>query len=199
MKSHFLYFFILTLCFITACKETNDELIRKAINLTNEEKYKEAITIYSRLIHQNNKFQLPYYNRGLVYYRLEKYPEALLDFQKVISLKTLGSGNIIFTYNQDSPFADEEAKMQVPYHDVLYEIAQVKYFMDSLKSSYTDFEILVANNYEEKSNCLLWQGTIWHASGDSLKACNFFNKAKSEALTQEDIDEANKMVETYCK
>ena len=196
IKTLFIFFL---LCSLVACKETNDDLISKANNFSAEKKYKEAIDIYSKIIHQNNKLQLPYYNRGIANFKLDKYPEALSDFEKVISLHTLGGGNIIFTYNQDSPLASEEAKMQVPYYDVLYQMAQVKYFMDSLKSAYKDFQTLIANNYEEKSNCLLWQGTIWHAGGDSSKACDFFNRAKTVALNQEDIDEANKMLATYCK
>ncbi len=192
-------FCVLFICIITSCKETNDNLLSKGVNLSKEKKYEEAIKVFSAIIKKDSKLQLPYYNRGIAYFKLDKYPEALSDFEKVVSLKTFGGKNIIFTYNQDSPFAGEEAKMQVPYNDVIYQLAQVKYFMDSLKSSYKYFQMLVENNYEEKSNCLLWQGTIWHASGDSSKACDFFRRGKSAALNQEDIDEANKMLATYCK
>lgn len=114
-----------------------------------------------------------------------------------MSLQTHGS--FIFTLNEDSPFADEEARAQVPYNDALYQRAQVKYFMDSLKSSFIDFQTLVDNNYEEKSNCLLWQGTIYIRSGKTDKACTYFDNAKQVALTNSDINEADKMIATYCR
>ena len=114
-----------------------------------------------------------------------------------MDLHTLGG--FIFTYNQDTPFADEEARTQVPYYDALYLRAQVKFDMDSLKSSYQDFRTLVSNNYEEKSNCLLWQGTIWIKSGNSGEGCNFFSQAKEFALTITDSLEAEKMIRIYCK
>ena len=107
-------------------------------------------------------------------------------------------GDFIITYNQDVPFADEEARTQVSFNDALYQRAQVKYFMDSLKSSFTDFQSLVDNNYDEKSNCVLWQGTIYVRSGKTDKACAYFDKAKQIALTDDDRNEAGEMIKTYC-
>ncbi|MFN8291882.1 MAG: tetratricopeptide repeat protein [Chitinophagaceae bacterium] len=169
----------------------------KAYNLSKEKKYDKAIEVYNKVIKNNSKLQLAYYNRGFAYLGTKTYEKALWDFNKVMALQTHGS--FIMTYNQDSPFADEEAKAQVPYNDALYQRAQVKYFMDSLKSSFIDFQTLVDNNYEEKSNCILWQGTIYVRIDKKDKGCEYFNKAKQIALTENDRNEAETMMKTYCR
>lgn len=99
---------------------------------------------------------------------------------------------ITFTFNKELPGADEEIRGQVPYYDALYQRAQVEYFMDSLKTSFLDFQILVDNNYK-KNNCMLWQGTIYVRSGKTGKACIYFDKAKQAALTEDDKKEADEM------
>ncbi|WP_197428993.1 tetratricopeptide repeat protein [Phnomibacter ginsenosidimutans] len=168
----------------------------KALSSSKQKKYDKAIETYTKVINRNNKLQLAYYNRGFDYLATKQYDKALWDFNKVMALQS--HGDFIITYNQNSPFADEEARAQIPYNDALYQRAQVKYFMDSLKSSFIDFQTLVDNNYEEKSNCLLWQGTIYVRSGKTEKACTYFDNAKQVALTDDDRNEATEMIKTYC-
>ena len=107
-------------------------------------------------------------------------------------------GDFVITYNADSPLADEEARTQVPYDDALYQRAQVKYHMDSLRSSFADFQELVDKGYREKSNCVLWQGTIYVRSGKREKGCEYFEKARQFALDSEAKGEADKMIGAYC-
>ena len=185
-------FFIL----LVSCKQTNEQLLDKAFELTKQNKYNKAIEVYTKVIKSNSKLQLAYYNRGISYVAIKDYPKAYADFNKVMALQT--KGGFIFTYNQDSSFADEEAKAQIPYNDALYHRAQVKFYMDSIKSSFEDFQTLIARNYEEISNCLLWQGTICIQSGMTEKACECFDKAKKIALIDNDREEADKMIATYC-
>ncbi len=187
---------ITLLVLFASCKQTNEQLLDKAYVLSKKKEYDKAIDVYNKVIKSNNKLQLAYYNRGFAYLGQKQYDKALWDFNKVMALQTHGS--FIMTYNQDSPFADEEAKAQVPYNDALYQRAQVKYFMDSLKSSFIDFQTLVDNSYEEKSNCVLWQGTIYLRSSKTDKACEYFGKAKQFALIDDDRNEADKMLKTYC-
>lgn len=190
------YSIISLLILFTSCSLTNEQLLDKAYNLNKKQEYVKAIEVYKKVIQRNNKLQLAYYNRGFAYIGLKQFDKALWDFNKVITLQT--HGNYIITYNQDSPFANEEAKAQVPYNDALYQRAQVKYFMDSLKSSFIDFQKLIENDYVEKSNCILWQGTIYIRSSQKDKGCEYFVKAKEFALTEEDRNEADKMLKTYC-
>ncbi|MFN8290742.1 MAG: hypothetical protein U0U70_10820 [Chitinophagaceae bacterium] len=190
-------FIVLSLAVVlVSCKQSNEQLLNKGYKLSKQKKYDKAIEIYTDVIRRNDKLQLAYYNRGFAYVATKQYNNALADFNKVMSLQTFGS--IIMTYNQESPFADEEARAQVPYNDALYQRAQVKYFMDSLASSFTDFQTLVDKGYEEKSNCLLWQGTICVRGGQPSKGCEYFNKAKEFALTDDDKKEADEMIKIYC-
>jgi tetratricopeptide (TPR) repeat protein len=182
--------------FCFSCKQTNEDLLDKADKLAKQKKYNEAIETYTEVIKRNSKLQAAYYNRGFTYLKIKKYDEALADFNKVMTLQS--HGDFIITYNRDSPFADEEARAQVPYNDALYERAQVKFYMDSLKSSFQDFQTLINSNYE-KSNCMVWQGTIWIKDGKPDRACEYFEKAKQLAQTDYDKQEAEEMIKTYCR
>jgi len=190
-------FIILTfIVLFVSCKQTNEQLLDKAYNLSKQKEYEKAIETYTKVIRRNAKIQLAYYNRGFAYLATKKYDRALSDFNKVMALQT--HGEFIITYNEDSPIADEETRTQVPYNDALYQRAQVKYFMDSLASSFTDFQKLVDKGYQEKSNCTLWQGTICVRGGKPDKGCEYFGKAKQFALTDDDKKEADEMIKTYC-
>lgn len=194
LKTTFIIF--TTLFFVTACKQTNDQLFDRAYSLSRERKYEKAIEIYNELLQRNDRLQLAYYNRGFCYMSTKQYANALTDFNKVMDLQTYG--NAILTFNKDMPYADEEVRAQVPYYDALYQRAQVKYHMDSIKSSFLDFQMLVDNDYEEKSNCIIWQGTIWLRNGSKDKACEYFQKARAVATTDEDRQNAEKYINDYC-
>ena len=158
----------------------------------------KQLKLTRRFIGRNNKLQLAYYNRGFAYFATKKYNKALDDFNKVMSLHTFGNSKIIFTLNQDSPFADEEAKTQVPYDDALYECALTKYSMDSLKSSFIDFQTLIDREYHEKSQLYSLAGKICARAGKLDKACDYFAKAKQVALSEDDNKDADEMIKTYC-
>jgi tetratricopeptide (TPR) repeat protein len=101
------------------------------------------------------------------------------------------------TYNQNMPYDNEEVRGQVPYLEALYERAIAKYHMDSIKSSFSDFQVCIDNNYEA-SNCALWQGNLWYKIGKKNKACDGYRKAKELAMEADDIKEADIMIDTYC-
>jgi tetratricopeptide (TPR) repeat protein len=183
-------------CFLISCKQTNDQLFDKAYALTKEKRYNKAIEIYNQLIKRNRKLQLAYYNRGFCYMDTKQYSKASADFNEVMDLQT--NGDYIVTFNKDLPYASDEVKAQVPYNDALYERAQAKYYSDSLKSSFIDFQALVDNNYEEKTNCIIWQGTILVRFRKNEKACEYFEKARSLATNQNDIQEADRFINQYC-
>ena len=178
-----LFIIIVSLFLLSSCKRTNEELLNKAYILSKQKNYDKAIQTYTEIINRDNKLQLPYYNRGLAYVATKQYIKALADLNKVMALQTFGDMSI--TYNKDSPFADEEARAQVPYDDALYQRGQVKYFMDSLQSSFDDFQALVEKDYQEKSNCILWEGTICIKSGKPDEGCVYFTKARQLATTKE--------------
>jgi tetratricopeptide (TPR) repeat protein len=179
------------------CQERNEELLDKALLLSKQKKFNEAISVYTNIIKQNRKLQIAYYNRGFCYIDIKDYPKALADFNTIMNLQTYEGA--IISYNPNMPNASEEIRGQISYDDALYLRAQVKFYMDSLKSSFLDFQTLINNNYEEKSNCLGWQGTIWIRDGRKEKACNCFELAKQTARNESDLKEAEEMLKTYCK
>ena len=163
-----------------------------------ERKYEKAIEIYDALLERNARLQLAYYNRGICEMELKKYPSALDDFDRVINLQTNGGGNVILVLNKDMPFATDEAKAQVSYYDALYERAQVQFYLDSLDKSFTDFQTVVVNDANHKSNCLLWLGIIYNRKGNLDKACEYFKNAKATAVNSIDIKQADQLIDRNC-
>ena len=194
--------FKLSICIVSvaiiaaSCKQTNADLINRGVALAKQKKYKEAINLYTKVINRNDKIQLAYYDRGFSFIAIKNYSLALRDFNKVLSLQTIG--DFVYTENPNTSFASDEARMQVPYNDALYQRAQIKFYMDSLRSAFKDFQTLVNSDYQ-KSNCLAWQGTIWIRNGNKDKACEYFERAKQTASSEEDKQDANDFIKTYCQ
>jgi tetratricopeptide (TPR) repeat protein len=186
------YFFL-----ITSCRQSNETLLNKANELDKKGEHNKAIDIYTKIIKRNNRIQLPYFNRGLTYLKTKNYDKALADFNTIMSLHPT-NGGLIFTPNPNFPYANETDKMWVPYNDALLEGAIAKYYMDSIKSSFNDFQALIDINYQ-KSNSLLWQGMLWIKNGENDKACEAFIEAKQAASTYFDKDNSDKMINSYCQ
>ncbi|MGN6247362.1 MAG: tetratricopeptide repeat protein [Ginsengibacter sp.] len=182
----------------SSCKESNEQLFNKASELSKKGQFDKAITIYTQIIGRNDKLQLAYNNRGYCYYSKKEYSKALQDFNRILNLQT-GGGQIVFTLNRDSPYADEEAKYQVAHDDVLYQRAQVYFYLGNKNESFTDFDYLIANEYKEKSNCYLWQGSILLNRGDTVQACSKFKNAEKFANNKVVETQAEQMLDLYCK
>jgi tetratricopeptide (TPR) repeat protein len=189
MKSKFIIG--ITLAFLLAsCQPTIQELFNKADNFYEQKKYDQAIDVYTQIIKRKFSLQRAFYNRGLCYMALKKYDRALWNFNIITSSLSI---------NWNPIFTPDEAKAQVPYNDALYQRAQAYFYLDSLKSSFRDFQVLIDNNDVDKISCLLWQGVIYARIRDTARACTFFNKAKQAAVTTEDKGEVNRMINAYCE
>ena len=164
---------IVCLFHFVSCKQTNEQLIREAVGLTEKKNYGKAIRIYTEVINNNNKIELAYFNRGLCYYHIDNYELAIRDFDTIISGKPTTA--IVMTINPNSPGASEEDRTKVSYNEAFYQRAIVKVYMDSIESSYQDFQSLIDVNYE-KVFCTIWQGDIWHIIGNDEKACRFMQE-----------------------
>jgi tetratricopeptide (TPR) repeat protein len=179
---------VVTLLF--SCKEDTDMLLQKARSFSDKEKYKEAIELYNKAIGQNSKMQSAFLERGYCYLKTKDYQRAYFSFNRIFELQRRGS--FMIKYNSDAPFAPEEAKYQVDRLAVVYYMAQTKYKMDSVRSSFIDFQTCIDNSFKV-ADCLLWQGSIWVNVGKPEKACVLFRKAK---LMGE--KEADEMIAEYC-
>ena len=96
MNIKIVFVILLSTVILSSCKKTTDELFDEANALTNNNEYDKAIKIYSELIMRNNKLELCYYNRGFCYLSKKEYGRALLDYNRIIDLRTLGGGQFIF-------------------------------------------------------------------------------------------------------
>jgi tetratricopeptide (TPR) repeat protein len=183
---------------IVSCTESNEQLISRGIALAEKGKHKEAIEKYSKVLITNENAQSAYYNRGLSYINLKHYKKALDDFQKVLNLKTPAGGDIIFNWNEQNSQFIEEAKFQVSYDDAFYGRAQARFFLDSMKSAYQDFQQLIDKNYSEKVFCILFQADIWYESGVDSTACKYVEWARSNATTEDEIKDCDSY-KTMCQ
>ena len=185
---------------LASCRDGNRETDKKKLDrgadLASSGKFIEAINLYSVVIRRNPKIQLAYYNRGICYLELQEYSKALFDFESVINLQTVNG--MILWKNSDF-YNSDEAVGQVPHKDVVFQRAIAKAELDSFASSFADFQNLINANYEEKSNCMLWQGTILGRMGRPSKACEYFEKAKQIAVTEEDLKAATDALTKYCE
>jgi tetratricopeptide (TPR) repeat protein len=196
-RTRFHFMLMIVVAAISSCKLTNDELLEKGNRLVNAGKYDEAIAVYTKLIHRNKKFQVPYYNRGLCYYHKYDYNRALHDFNEAIRIKT--SSGLVFAKNANAPWATEEDRMQAGYPDLLYMVAMSEYFMDSLTSSFHHFNQLSAMNSGELSTSLLFQGYIMLRTDDSTKACDYFSRSRNSAITIDQRRVVDSVFLVYCR
>lgn len=192
---------IWTFCFsiLVSCKESNEQLLDKAYLLSKENKYAEAIKVYTEVLNRNKKVQLAYYNRGICYSNIKEYSRAMEDFNRVMSFNSSPNGDIVFVLSDNPVFQGTGEDTKVSYYDALYQRAQVNFFMDSINDSFKDFQTLINANYQRKCNCLLWQGTIWIKAGNKIKGCEFFNEANTFAVTEDDLNQTKEMIKTYCE
>jgi tetratricopeptide (TPR) repeat protein len=175
-----------------------EDLIRKGVRVQKKGNYEEAIKLYTRAIDKNDRLQLAYYNRGICFIEIKEYFKSLADFNALVKLIAPGDGYFIVHKNSDLPFLGPEAQTQVPYDDALYMRAQANWYVDSFRIAYNDFQQLLQRNYKEKVFCLLWQAAIWSRSNKVDSACNFSRKAKDIAMTDNEIQEAEKAITIYC-
>jgi tetratricopeptide (TPR) repeat protein len=180
----------------SSCKEKQEnvkDLVDKGVDLVEQKQFKEGIALYSKAIKQNPKVQLAYYNRGIAYSEIKEYTKALIDFDKILQLKSNGVQMIDRDLNPST-----EGQGQVDFGDVFYQRAVVKSYMDSLQSSFNDFQRAIENRYSDSSNCFLWQGVLFGRASKHEKACEYFEKAKKAAQTTAQQKEALDMINKYC-
>lgn len=189
-------FIFLLLVATVSCKEKQEsvqDLVNKGVDLVDQKKFEEGIALYSKAIKQNPKVQLAYYNRGIAYTEIKEYNKAVADFDKILQLKN----NLVKMIDSDfNPSA--EGQGQVDYGNVFYQRAVVKSYMDSLQSSFNDFQRAIEYRYSDSSNCLVLQGVLFGRAGKHENACEYFEKAKKAAQTTAQQKEAISMINNYC-
>jgi tetratricopeptide (TPR) repeat protein len=140
------YILAIIAIYLFGCQEINEQVIHEGNLLLDQGNDSGAIKEFSKVIARNKKLQVAYYDRSLCYTDLKEYALALKDLNIIFALQ--GDGPFSFVMNPNSPFATEEDKSQVQTMTVLFERAKVKFLMDSLKSSFIDFQTCLDNQYQ---------------------------------------------------
>ena len=194
MKNRLLYTSLLLAATILSCKRSIRDLLTEADSLADKERYRDAIDIYSKLLHQNSKIQTAYYNRAFCYKQIGNIDSALKDYTKVLDLQTNGNARFqIFPNPLTQPDDDDPTNYNADYNDALYQRAMLRYQIDSLKPAFQDFNLLLADSYQI-SNTNLWLGAIMLRRNEISKAREYFNAGLNRAYTREDSAEAYKML-----
>ena len=106
--------------------EKYSELIDNAFQAVSKEDYSTALNYFTEAINFNDEpFAGDFYNRGLTYYNLEKYNEAIADYSKAIELKPdyadayINRGNAYCNLNKyDEALADYNKAIDLKPDDV---------------------------------------------------------------------------------
>lgn len=79
---------LLVLSLTTGCKNetTAQDYYRKSFQFINAGSTQDAIDLLTLAVEKDPSFFEAYYNRGAMYYCQQKYPKALEDFNKALSL-----------------------------------------------------------------------------------------------------------------
>jgi tetratricopeptide (TPR) repeat protein len=184
--------------FIFSCAPNIDQLISKAKKLEKKGQYKKAIEVYEKIIRQKPLFQDVRFRKAYCSLLDSNYSDALKEFKSILFLKGIVDDNgktkqFIMELNPNMPFADEEAKHQVSFKEVYYQMGITYYYMAVLDSAYIYFQDVVNRNYR-KAESLEWQGLIWVSADSFDKGCGFFRQA-------EQLGESNAttLIKQYCK
>ena len=186
---------LLLAIFLPGCEPPVEQLFRLGDDYYNGKQYEKALEQYDRIIHHNGKIQQAYYDRALCYIELQKYPQALGDLNKLVGMQT--QGDYIITFNKNFPNASEEMQWQVDYHEVLFQRAIVRYYMDSLRSASADLQACIDNQYRA-GTCTIWKGLLWLRAGEKEKGCALFQKVFQEATDSAEKDLARSMIDSNC-
>lgn len=78
--------FLLFCLIISACRQTNEELLSGGLELYHRKNYDAAVKVFSRVIGRDKNLQEAYYNRAFSFWQLQKKDSALRDFTTVLDL-----------------------------------------------------------------------------------------------------------------
>lgn len=80
VRSLLIFFFVSSCLYAAAQSQSEEELNNKGLALMEEEKYKEALPYFEKLIEVNPEATPYRYNRAVTLFNLKQYHRALLDY-----------------------------------------------------------------------------------------------------------------------
>ncbi|MDR3200930.1 MAG: tetratricopeptide repeat protein [Spirochaetales bacterium] len=151
--------------FAVSLIETNDGLLLDALTAHNNQRYEEAIAIYSRLLSRRPKTSMKaiiYIHRGMAYFGRSRYQEALEDFTSAVSLdkknvRAYYYRGVVYRFMQDHRRAlndfDRCASLDPYQFDAVFARAQVYFSLGDYIMAYEDCGRALAIRPEDQKAC----------------------------------------------
>lgn len=129
--------------------------------------YYGAIEDYTEIIKIDSDNALAFLNRGKNKRRLKDYQGAIEDFAKAIKTK----GNEMFYLDRiENAFVETGFDFDVSMEEIRFERGIAYYHIDSLNSSFNDFNFCIQKKFELPES-FYHRGLIYISFGDSEKGC----------------------------
>lgn len=176
---------------LTQNSENYDVYIDKGLITSDLGKDLEAISIFTKAIEISPKKGYAYYCRAESYMRLEKYEEAINDYNSALNI-VVGNDDklrkpIEGVHNDFVSVADIEPYSIYADRGVAY------YFLDSLELAWKDLNLCI-NNSKELAQCYYWRGIIYHKRGHENEGCKDLFIS-----SQMGYQEATSFYQKYCE
>lgn len=144
-----------------------------------------AIEINTRAINVSPDKELAYYCRAESYMRLERYSEALSDYNSALRIM-VGDGNSPFISVRSVQNSIFSIAPHVDIYDLYVDRAAANYFLGNLKSAWEDLNLCIYKG-QKLAQCYYWAGMIYAEAGYMQKACEGWQKSASlgETLAEE--------------
>lgn len=165
-------------------------LLNRGVDKSMTGDYKGAIEDYSSVIGIDSRNILAYLNRGKNKKRLDDLQGAIDDFESAIRIK---GGERIYIDLVENSFIETGFEFDVALEEIRFERGIARYYMDSLRPAFEDFNFCIQKNFELASN-YYWRGLIYLSFGMNSEAC--YDLKKSNDLGNLD---ANEILKEYCK
>jgi len=107
------YFVFSILFLLFSCKKSEEKYLTEAKNLMDQEKYEEAITLLNSAVDDHDNVSDFYNIRGVAFYQLKKYNEAISDFELSIQFD---SSNYRPNYNMGNCFFEMQKYQNALIH-----------------------------------------------------------------------------------
>lgn len=181
----------LSFLFLISCDYRSSEYYNsEAEKLEKEGKYEEAIFLLDKAIEKDARNIYAYLNRGKNKKRLDDLQGAIDDFESAIRIK---GGERIYIDLVENSFIETGFEFDVALEEIRFERGIARYYMDSLRPAFEDFNFCIQKNFELASN-YYWRGLIYLSFGMNSEAC--YDLKKSNDLGNLD---ANEILKEYCK
>ncbi len=171
--------------FLVGCKDSSDAYMEKGKTLLREGKTREGIGYLNQAIEKDLDNAEAFNTRGVAYFELKEYPNAMLDYRQAIQIapklyRPYFNRALLFTaQNQlDSALADygRAAQLAPDTADIYLNRGQVYALLDQTPQAIQDFE---KATQLDGDNPLAWYnlGNTYYRQQEYAKATLAFNQA----------------------